>query len=238
MININCDIGERGVAHSADDEIMQYIDIANIAVGGHAGDIESVRYYKNLAKKNSVKISVHLSYPDKENFGRTSLDISYEDLEISLNEQYKLLSDIKTIKLHGALYNDCWTNKELASFIFVWTKSKGINEVITPDNSELALLCEANNIAVIAEVFAERNYQYLTSSQTLKLMPRTNENASIKNCDLAVNHTKEIIEKKAINAFIDEGNQRKYIPVKSDTICVHSDSIIALELIKKLKDIK
>ena len=39
---INCDIGERGVAHSIDDKLMSMIDIANIACGGHAGNKESI----------------------------------------------------------------------------------------------------------------------------------------------------------------------------------------------------
>ncbi len=241
MINVNCDIGERGVAHPTDDQIMQCINIANIAVGGHAGNIQSVNYYRNLAEKYHVKISVHLSYPDKENFGRTSLVISHKELEKSLDQQYELLSDIKTVKLHGALYNDCWTDKELASFIYGWLKTKGINEVIAPGSSELATLCKnsntPDNIAVIAEVFAERNYQYVSSSKVLRLMPRTNKNASIEECDSAVNHVNEIIENKAVNAFVDESADRIFIPVISDTFCVHSDSLIALELIKKLKNI-
>ncbi len=241
MININCDIGERGVAHFIDDQIMQYINIANIAVGGHAGNIQSVKYYRELAERYNVKISVHLAYPDKANFGRTSLVISHEELGKSLDKQYELLSDIKTIKLHGALYNDCWRNEELASFIYGWIKTKDIEVVITPESSALATLCKNNysrdKIAVLAEVFAERNYQFLSSDNMLRLMPRTSENASIEECDVAVSHVKEILENKAVNAFVDESVERRFIPVKSDTFCVHSDSLIALELIEKLLQI-
>ena len=234
LININCDIGENGAGSPVDDEIMQYINIANIAAGGHAGDIKSVKYYRELAEKNNVKVSVHLSYSDKDNFGRKSLDISYKDLETSLNKQYELMPDIKTIKLHGALYNDCWTNKKLANFVCKWMKSKDIIEVIAPESSALADLCKQDNIKVIAEVFAERNYQYITSDKILKLIPRTNKYAIIENCDSAVNHVREILKNKAVNAFIDDSSEQKLFPVKSDTFCVHSDSSIALELIKKI----
>lgn len=50
MLLINCDLGERGVAHPIDDRLVDYIDIANIACGGHAGDKASVDYYVNLCK--------------------------------------------------------------------------------------------------------------------------------------------------------------------------------------------
>ena len=62
---INCDIGERGIGHNIDDTLMSMIDIANIACGGHAGDVKSVEYYRKLAKQNGVKVTAHLSYPIK-----------------------------------------------------------------------------------------------------------------------------------------------------------------------------
>ncbi|MDE4942638.1 LamB/YcsF family protein, partial [Francisella tularensis] len=44
-----------------DDRIVDYIDIANIACGGHAGDNASVDYYVNLCKGKNVKITAHIS---------------------------------------------------------------------------------------------------------------------------------------------------------------------------------
>ncbi|MDX1294772.1 MAG: LamB/YcsF family protein, partial [Sulfurimonadaceae bacterium] len=102
---INCDIGERGVAHATDDALMEHIDIANVACGGHAGSHESVAYYLGLAEKFSVDVSAHLSYPDPENFGRKVMQIETPELLRSLDEQYALLSHVKCVKLHGALYN-------------------------------------------------------------------------------------------------------------------------------------
>ncbi|MDE4992545.1 LamB/YcsF family protein, partial [Francisella tularensis] len=77
MLLINCDLGERGVAHPIDDRRVDYIDIANIACGGHAGDKASVDYYLNLCKGKNVKITAHISYPYKQNFGRQVIDIDY-----------------------------------------------------------------------------------------------------------------------------------------------------------------
>ena len=48
MLLVNCDLGERGIAHPIDDQLIKYIDIANIACGGHAGDQQSVDYYVGI----------------------------------------------------------------------------------------------------------------------------------------------------------------------------------------------
>ena len=104
---VNCDIGERGVNHPTDLKLMTLISTANIACGGHAGDRESVDAFCALADKNNVTVSAHLSYPDKENFGRISMKIDPERLADSLSEQYELMPPaVKRIKFHGALYND------------------------------------------------------------------------------------------------------------------------------------
>lgn len=47
MLLINCDLGEREVAHPVDDKLVDYIDIANIACGRHSGDKASVDDYVN-----------------------------------------------------------------------------------------------------------------------------------------------------------------------------------------------
>ena len=75
-MKVNCDIGERGADHPVDRQLMELIDIANIACGGHAGDETSIHAFCQLAEQHGVTVTAHLSYPDRENFGRRSLDIS------------------------------------------------------------------------------------------------------------------------------------------------------------------
>jgi len=70
MMRINCDIGERGPGHATDRKLMEVIHIASLACGGHAGDSGSVKAFSALAEENGVELAAHLSYPDRENFGR------------------------------------------------------------------------------------------------------------------------------------------------------------------------
>jgi len=226
---INCDIGERGVAHVIDDQLMAYLDIANIACGGHAGDQYSADYYKALAKKHAVKISVHLSYPDKINFGRELMAIDDKALLNSLDQQYKLLSDVKTLKLHGALYNEANRNKQLAQLLISWAESAGIKEVLSPQNSEIAKACyQAERINIIHEVFLDRNYNYRDNSLCLK---------SRNEAGAMIEHTSEAIKQYqnfCNGLLIIDSKEYK---IRADTGCVHSDSVNALELLRALKGV-
>ncbi len=223
---INCDIGERGVAHPIDDQLISYIDIANIACGGHAGCQESVNYYFSLAKKHNIKVSVHLSYPDKTHFGRVPIDIKNKDLLHALDQQYLLLSEVKTLKLHGALYNIANNNRQLAQLLIRWAKEAGIQEILAPHNSEIERC--AKDINILYEVFLDRQYVY--HSHRLSLKNRAEPGAVIDNIEDALqqyHHFKQHI------VMIDNTAHT----IQSHTACIHSDSDNALALIKAIKNV-
>lgn len=219
---INCDIGERGISHAVDDTLMSMIDIANIACGGHSGDKHSVVYYTDLAKQYSVKITAHLSYPDKSNFGRKVLNISADKLLKSLDEQYALMSDVKTVKFHGALYNEANTNKELAKLLLKWLETNKVKEILTPSNSHLKTL--NSNINVLHEAFLDRSY--IIKNGILQLSPRSLPNAVITDPELALKQFEEIKSGRLLNQVL-----------KAETLCLHSDNINALEILKAIKSV-
>jgi 5-oxoprolinase (ATP-hydrolysing) subunit A len=71
-IDINCDLGE-GIDN--DEELMRWISSASIACGYHAGDVRTMWETIDLAMKNSISIGAHVSFHDRENFGRTEINI-------------------------------------------------------------------------------------------------------------------------------------------------------------------
>lgn len=219
---INCDIGERGTAHIIDDKLMGMIDIANIACGGHAGDKESVKYYINLAQENHVKITAHLSYPDIANFGRQVLDISDSELLDSLDEQYALISEVKTVKFHGALYNEVNINEHLAKLLLKWLEKHEIKEILTPSNSLLNTL--KSTVKVLHEAFLDR--RYIIKDDKLQLSPRSHPNAVITDPQLALKQFKEI-----------KSGQLLAQELRADTLCLHSDNTHALEILKAIRSV-
>jgi UPF0271 protein len=237
MIKINCDIGERGPDHPIDVALMGHIDIANIACGGHAGDRASVKAFRHLAVHNNVAVAGHLSYPDRENFGRCSMDIDMGDLLASLDGQYQMMPDIKMIKFHGALYNDSCADPALSKGLSVWLQKNGITCIITPADSALARYCGESGIQVLAEAFAERRYDYSVETGRLSLVKRSKSYACIHDCGKAVAHTTQIITNGSVDAIVespDGSTGIRTVAIAADTVCIHSDSHIALELAEKL----
>ena len=219
---INCDIGERGIAHPIDDKLMRMIDIANIACGGHAGNRESINYYTDLAKQYNVKTTAHLSYPDKVNFGRKVLDISSGELLSSLDEQYALVSEIKTVKFHGALYNEANINEDLARLLLQWLEKNKIKEILTPSNSLLNTF--NNKLTVLYEAFLDRSY--ILKNNKLQLSPRSLPNAVITDPKIALKQFKEIKSGQLLNQSL-----------KVDTLCLHSDNIHSIEILEAIKSV-
>lgn len=224
-MKLNCDIGERGVAHSVDDQLMPLIQLANIACGGHAGDAASARYYADLARRHGVEISLHLSYPDREHFGRRSMDIPHEELRASLTEQASLLPDVRCVKFHGALYNDAAKDERLAEMLAGWLVASGMEIVITPDSGALARQARRAGLTLWAEAFADRRYVH---ENGLALMPRSRSEAVMESVEEALEQCRLLLEGRV-------GAEGRLHSLVCDTICIHSDSEIALPLARALQ---
>jgi UPF0271 protein len=227
-MKINCDIGERGAQHPVDRQLMQHIDIANIACGGHAGDAESIAAFRALAEEYGVEISAHLSYPDRENFGRHSLDILPEMLSKTLDEQLQRIPGVSIVKFHGALYNDSVSNPILAGHLAAWLLRNNIAALIAPADSEMARAAGTAGIRLLAEAFADRRYCRNENGQ-LQLLSRSHPQAVFRTLEEALQQCRGFLENR-VNLLNDQDTE-----IQADTLCIHSDSDIALPLLQALR---
>src|SRR5690606_28993440 len=225
-IHINCDLGEGG---KQDAEIMPLISACNIACGGHAGTLESMRETVALAMENNVEIGAHPSYPDKENFGRISMEMDPEDLKRSIVAQILSLKQITEaeggklhhIKPHGALYNDAARDERIANIIIEAIEEFAENlPIYALENSVISRLAKGR-INVIFEAFGDRNYE-----QNYELVSRQNSGAVITKKDEIFAHIFEMIFHKNITL-----KNRNKIPCNTTTFCIHSDTPNAVEIL-------
>lgn len=233
MIQINCDIGERGPLHDEDRQLMAFIHIANLACDGHAGDKETVAAFRALAAERGVGISAHLSYPDKPNFGRNTMALPEAELLASLDAQLALLPGVKMVKFHGALYNDACRDAALAGLLAGWLMRNDIAALLAPADSELAAAARRLGVTVLREAFIDRRYAWDADTGHLRLAPRKGGGV-ITDVAEALAQADEIIAHGRVNV---SGNPAApdWREIKADTVCLHSDSAIALELAKKLR---
>ena len=228
MIDINCDMGE-GTGNEA--LLLPFIHSANIACGYHAGNNETMEQVIQLCLQHNVHIGAHPSYPDRENFGRTTMQISGEEVYQLVIAQLQKINTIAKIngsklyhvKPHGALYNTAAKNVETAKAIATAVKDFDAS-LIYFGLSGSVMTAEASKIGlkVFNEVFADRTYQKDGS-----LTPRDQPNALLIDNVAVQSQVKKIIQDNKVIAVSGEE-----INLKADTICIHGDGEHAVEFAK------
>ncbi len=224
-IDINCDLGEVELnsGENIDHLLMPYLSSCNIACGGHAGDLDSIRHTMDLARMHRVAIGIHPSYPDKENFGRKSMDISLQDLRGALEEQISNCIQIAKsmdlaihhIKPHGALYNDLVKQPEKAEMFIRLMKDLDSSLLLYGlANTDLADRAVQAGIPFIHEVFADRAYANIHS-----LRSRSLENSVFHSLSDIEKRIASLITRSSLILY--DGTEQN---TKADSICVHSDT--------------
>jgi UPF0271 protein len=231
-IDLNCDMGE-GIGN--EETIMPYISSANIACGYHAGDELSMWDTIEMALHYKVNIGAHVSFLDKENFGRSEMKLSNEEVYELVTQQLIILNDMAGIfnttmthvKPHGALYNMSAKNAALA---------KSIASAVKDFDKELLLfglsgshsIKEAEKIGLktMNEVFADRSYQDDGS-----LTPRAQAGALIEDTVIVVNQVLQMINQQSVTT-----QHHKTILVKTDTVCIHGDGKNAAAFAKAIHE--
>lgn len=229
-MDINCDMGE-GIGNEV--ALMPYIDSANIACGFHAGDAATMREVILLCLKYNVNIGAHPSFPDRENFGRTLMQLPEPEVYDLVMTQLSGINDIARecggklhhVKPHGALYNMAAKNAVLAKTIAEAVKDFDV-ALVYYGLSGSVMIEEAKKagLQTAQEVFADRTYQADGS-----LTPRSQGNALLADSPAVIKQVSKIIKEKKVNT-IDGGE----ISIQADTICIHGDGEHAVEFAKAI----
>jgi len=228
VIDLSADLGEGA---PDEPEIWPLITSANVACGGHYGDIDSMTHAAQRARELGAKIGAHPSYPDRANFGRKSMVIDPLFLRVSLIEQINLLRDIAGqlhhVKPHGALYNDAHKDRALAEIVIDSIRAVDpATPIVCGDKSQMAAAARAAGTPVIREAFADRRYNPDGS-----LVSRT-EPGSLLNVDEAAAQAAMLVKEGAVIAR--DGSR---ISIPFDTICVHADMEHAVGRLRAIRKV-
>lgn len=230
-IHINCDLGEGG---KFDAQLMPHISACNIACGGHAGNLETMQETISLARANNVEIGAHPSYPDKENFGRKTMQISSEELKRVIVAQIlslKQLAEAEGVKLthvkpHGALYNEAAKDENIAQIVLDSLLEFDQNlSLFCPQNSVISKLAKGKT-PIVFEAFADRNYK-----SDYNLVSRSKSNALITKKEAVFQHVFSMFSEGEITC-----ENAEKIACKASTFCLHSDTPNSVEILQFLKE--
>lgn len=235
-IDLNADMGEGFGAWTMGDDsaLLDVVTSANIACGFHAGDPDVMARTMTLAAANNVGIGAHPGFDDLQGFGRRRLPIAWDTLQNQIRYQIgaaqamatSIGSEVRHIKLHGALSNMTSENKEMALACYEAALS------VAPKARIMVLSATAQMQAVqeldcawVGEIFADRAY-----NDDATLVDRKIEGAVIHDAQLAGPRIAQMIQESAI---ITASGKR--IETQIDTVCLHGDTAGAVTMAKAIK---
>lgn len=235
---INCDMGE-SFGHwkmGEDEEVMPWIDMANIACGFHASDPNIIASTIHLALTNNVKIGAHPGYHDIQGFGRRSIAHTHDEITNLVLYQIgaiRALANIQNasvdyVKPHGALYNDMMRSPSIFKAVAKAAQVYSLPLMIlsTSENSLYLDMADEYNVPLLFEAFADRMY-----SENGHLAPRDHPKAVLSNCDDIYYQAMQIAKYGSVTTT--SGQQLK---LQVDTLCLHGDNPHSIASLRKIKE--
>lgn len=233
LIDLNSDMGEGFgpwlIGDGVDDEIMPLISSANIAAGFHAGDPNIMQRSVAMAKLHGVGIGAHPGFRDLVGFGRRHITVPPEELVNDVLYQLGALREftrlagvpLQHIKPHGALYMHAARDEALSTALI---------DALQATEPTLHLYCMEQSVThriaverghpVVREFYADRDYDSTGS------IVFTRRAARLDPPTVAAKVVRACVEGKV--RTIDGAD----IAIGFDSVCIHSDSPGALELVR------
>lgn len=226
-VDLNADIGE---GFPDDLALLGVVTSASVACGFHAGDESTMLALCHGAAARGVAIGAHVSYRDREGFGRRPLEVAAETIHRDTVTQLSTLAGcaeragtrVAYVKPHGALYHRASVDRACADAIVGAAAPLGA-AMLGPPESTLLEAARAIGLDAVAEAFADRAY-----APDGDLVPRADPRALL-DPDAAVTQALHLVLDHRATAV--DGTP---IDVDARSLCVHGDTPGAALLASRL----
>jgi len=206
---------------------------ANVACGGHAGSPATMRWVCEQALARGVQIGAHVSYVDRDGFGRRDLSPEPSLLIEQIATQITTLCDaaaplggsVSYVKPHGALYNRAARDPERAAQVIAGILASGLQPaVLTLPDSALAHAAQAAGLVAVAEGYADRAYEPSGSLRS-RTLP-----GAVLDPDAALVQALALARHETVHTAGGAG-----LTLAVQSICLHSDTPGAPALARRLR---
>jgi len=202
---------------------MQWITSANVACGGHAGNVQTMETCVRLARASGVNVGAHPGSLDRDGFGRSGSKITGAALKLLLVHQVGALERIAHaegcrmhhIKLHGFLYHASDSDESLgkayvASVARWWPEAR----IYARAGGTVFKMAQEAGLLVWEEAFLDRGY---SNDGTLVL--RTAPGALLLDLNGIRERLRTIVLDHRVRAVSGD-----VIPMHPQTVCIHGDA--------------
>jgi 5-oxoprolinase (ATP-hydrolysing) subunit A len=231
-VTINCDMGEGFALYRIGDDaaIMPFVDLANVACGFHASDPSIMRQTVRLAKRHGVKVGAHPSLPDLQGFGRRRMNVTPEEVTDFVTYQIGALNGflategmpLNHVKPHGALYGMAASDEKIAAAIADAVLPFGV-PILGMAFTAHETAFRQKGVELVPEFYADLAYDDAGSVIVTRV------HAQVDPAEACERVLRALRDKSVATV-----SGRK-IPVRAETVCVHSDTPTALAVAAELK---
>jgi 5-oxoprolinase (ATP-hydrolysing) subunit A len=224
-VDLNADLAEGEVFTPADLAVVSSVTSVSIACGFHAGNRAVMRATAEACVARGVIIGAHVSFRDRDGFGRRTLDVEPDRLVRDIVEQCAVLAEevesargtVAYIKPHGALYHQMSVDPEVAASVIEAVSHCGHRVLVAQPGTVVIDLAHDAGVRTVPEGFPDRGY--LPDG---RLAPRNRPDGLVDDPGATARRAVAMVEQVGIEAV--DGS---WAPLTVETLCIHGDALNA-----------
>jgi 5-oxoprolinase (ATP-hydrolysing) subunit A len=165
-VDLNADLAEGDSLTPQDLGVLDAVTSASLACGFHAGGPIVMRETAAACVERGVVIGAHVSYRDRQGFGRRVMDVEPMQLVDDLVEQcHALMAEtavvggaVGYVKPHGALYHRMGVDPAVADAVVSALARLAIDVLVAQPGTVVVDRANSSGMRVVAEGFPDRGY--------------------------------------------------------------------------------
>ncbi len=221
-VDLNADLAEGEELSSTDLAILDSVTSASLACGFHAGNRSVMRATAEAAVRRGVVIGAHVSYRDRDGFGRRAVVVHPAQLVEDIIEQWTVLDEevgavggaVTYVKPHGALYSRMGTDPVVAASVVDAVSRLGRPALVAQAGTVVVDLASQAGIRVVVEGFPDRGYLADGS-----LAARERPGALVDDPSATARRAVSLVKQGGIQAL--DGT---WVRIEVETLCIHGDA--------------
>ncbi len=233
-VDLNADLAEGVTLSASDRAVLDVVTSASLACGFHAGNRAVMRAAAAICVDRGVTIGAHVSFRDREGFGRRPIGADPAAVVADIAEQVTILAEVVAseggtlsyVKPHGALYHQMGSDPTMAEAVVEAVTRTGIGAVMAQAASAMVRPAADGELPLVAEGFPDRGY--LPDG---RLVPRHRPGALVEDPVHVGRRAVSLVTRGGV-----ESVDGSWTRVEVHTVCVHGDAHDAAAKARAVRD--
>jgi 5-oxoprolinase (ATP-hydrolysing) subunit A len=221
-VDLNADLAEGDRLTPGDLGVLDAVTSASLACGFHAGGPAVMGDTASACVDRGVAIGAHVSFRDREGFGRRTMSVPPQQLVADLMDQWTILATavsavggtVSFVKPHGALYHQMGTDPSVADAVVAFVVGVGRVPLVAQADTVVSRRAGEAGVRVVAEGFPDRGYR-----RDGRLAPRAAAGALVHDPDEVGRRAVSLVQRGGVEAV--DGT---WTAVEAETLCIHGDA--------------